>query len=225
MSQSQYRFQPKGSDASQQNSTSFSSAFQGRNRRAPNDNQETSTQQNAFPSVFGGRERRQESSPQDYNRWKTKEQKSKPLTADDFPPLGSTNAVTASNPVIVPKGPSLAERLRVTIAKEEEEASSRRFRKEEEAQQESWGTATTLNLSKTHHSYAQKKREDEARRASEREAEEKNYDWQVSREIVQELEDDCPPYASTTDDEHEDMSCFPADDEDDTVRPTTPLYH
>lgn len=226
MSTTPYRFQPKNSTESQ-SATSFPSIFQGRQHGARAQDRTDSndgTSQTAFPSAFGGRERRDrkyEGSPHEYAKWKTTEQRAKPLTADDFPPLGSAQPRT--NPVIA-AGPSLAERLKVTIAKEEEEASIRRFRKDnDEEKQTSWSSPTTLTLGRLYQSRQQKKLEEEAQREAEREAEEANYQWQVSRDIVRESEEDYPPYADTTEDEHEDASCFPADDEE-AAQPRTPLY-
>lgn len=219
-----YRFQPK-------QDKEFPSAFQAKPRRQDTfQSPETanSDNQTAFPSAFGARDRRDrayDSSSRttgEYSAWKKQEEKKKPLTADDFPPLGGANPICM--PKSESKGPSLAERLKVTIAKEEEEATMRRFRKEDEPV-DRYEPVASLQLGKVLHGRHQKKKEQEEQRQAEWEQDEKNYDWQVSRDIVQESEEPYPPYACTTDDEYEDTSCFPADDEDDTVRPTTPPYH
>lgn len=211
MSNGGYRFQPKNQECAAVPTQAVASA------PSP-----FTSQRREWPQQQERKDRRYTSGPQDYQKWKKQDEKQKPLTADDFPPLGSNAANPVIRPTAEPKGPSLAERLRVTIAKEEEEATQRRFRKDDPPE-DKYETITTLNLGRLYQSRANKKREEEAtqRRAAE-EQDEKDYQWQVSKAIVRELEE---PEAEPVDSQ-EDMSCFPADDEDneDTVRPTTPLY-
>lgn len=143
---------------------------------------------------FGNmRKERNRSSGMSYSDWKQSENKKKqeaeknrPLTDDDFPPLGappgskvvvktSMNTTTAHDSI------TLAERLRNTIKRQEDEALRRRLELEEE-EKKAKEEVVSLSLGASTLRYRAKEIR-LRRRELEAQEEEENYEWQVSSEM------------------------------------------
>ena len=145
-------------------------------------------------------------SRQSYSDWKKNgpNKVDTPLNMDsleEFPTLGSLKLpATAPKPSV--SGVSLAERLKITIATEATMLPSSRLREEKMSQNE----VITMKLSSLTAKRIQQKREEQERKRREVEEDEKNYEWQMSKEIGsadvyaehEDLEEEYPPYAAIT---------------------------
>lgn len=100
----------------------------------------------------------------------------------DFPSLSAPRQATA--PPQPKGGVSLAEKLKMSIAKDEEEANLKRFRKSQQDKEHSRDEYIPLNVFPMY-SITKKRTEDAERMESRRQAEEEeaNYRWQISRSI------------------------------------------
>lgn len=136
---------------------------------------------------FGNmRRERNQSSGMSYSDWKKTEQKkkmdaekSRPLTEDDFPPLGGKVVVkTSIHTTTAHDSITLAERLRNTIKRQEDEALRRRLEQEEE-EQKSKEAVVSISLGPKFRSRVRALDETREREAEE----EENYRWQVSAEM------------------------------------------
>ena len=111
---------------------------------------------------------------------KEEAEKNRPLTEDDFPPLGGKVVVkNAIHTTTAHDSISLADRLRLAIKREEDEATRRRLEAEEEEKKAKDGT---ISISMAPRLSMKRKVEEQKRQIEIQE--EEDYHWQISSDMV-----------------------------------------
>lgn len=160
------------------------------NKTNTNESQDSSQQQqqpNPFGNMRRDRDRNQNygSAGMSYSDWKSNEKKKKeaerPLTQDDFPPLGGKVVVkTSIVTTTAHDSVSLADRLRIAIKKEEDEAYRRRIEQEEQEKKEK-DAVISIALGPPR----LRIKTLDAQKKQQQQEEDDNYRWQISSEIEQ----------------------------------------
>ncbi len=164
----------------------------------PSNNGEGSPAPEASANPFGNmrRDRHNQSGGMSYSDWKqtekkkkVEEEKNRPLTDADFPPLGGGTVVIPVRKVVpgdgvnvaaAGDGVTLADRIRNAIKRQEDDALRRRLELEEE---EKKSKETLVSLPRAPMLRNVSLREVRRNLDAEAQAEEDNYAWQVSGEV------------------------------------------